>query len=263
MGPFASCRFRRETTISAPQRPRVSTIVVDDEPVARSGLRSILSSYEWITVVGEASNGLSAVDLIDRLEPELAFLDIEMPGLPGIEILNKVKHQPFVVFTTAYAQYAATAFELGALDYVLKPFGAERIAKALDRVRSVLGEPAPPASERLQEALSSGPMSRLFVRTGNGVVPVLVSDIIRFEAAGDYVTAFTARTRHMIHVSLNRLEARLDSQRFARVHRAHIVNLDQVSAFKRQARGFTAEMADGARVPVSREKARDIKELGL
>lgn len=213
--------------------------------------------------MGEASNGISAVDLIDRVQPELAFLDIEMPGLPGIAILEKVKHEPFVVFTTAYAQYAATAFELGALDYVLKPFGPERIAKALDRVRTALGEPAPPAGERLREALGSGPMSRLFVRTGNGVIPILVSDVIRFEAAGDYVTAFTSRTRHMIHVSMNRLEARLDPQRFARVHRANIVNLDHVVAFRRQPRGFAAEMVDGARVPVSREKARSIRELGI
>ncbi len=241
----------------------MSAVIADDESVARSGLRLILSSYDWLTVAGEAANGLSAVEMIDRLEPELVFLDIEMPGLNGIEILSAVKHQPFVIFTTAYAEHAATAFELGALDYVLKPFGAERIEKALERVRAAIGEPAPPPAERLREALSNGPMSRLFVRSGNGIVPVLVSDVIRFEASGDYVTAFTSRARHMIHVSMNRLESRLDPAKFARVHRAHIINLDNVVAFRKQSRGFVAELSDSTRVPVSRDRARDIKGLGL
>ncbi len=249
--------------MSSTQRTRVSTLIVDDEAIARSGLRSIVSSYEWITITGEAANGLIAVEMIDRLEPELIFLDIQMPGLSGLEILSRVRHQPFVVFTTAYAEHAAAAFELGALDYVLKPFGPERIEKALDRVRTAIGEPAPPPAERLREALTSGPMSRLFVRTGNGIVPVLVNEVMRFEAAGDYVTAFTSRARYLIHVSLNRLESRLDPQKFARVHRAHMVNLDHVSAFRKQARGFVAELTDGSRIPISRERARDIRDLGM
>ena len=245
------------------ERPRVSTLIADDEAIARSGLRSILSGYEWLSIAGEAANGIIAAEMIDRLQPELVFLDIQMPGLTGIEILSRVSHQPFVVFTTAYAEHAATAFELGALDYVLKPFGAERIDKALDRVRAAIGEPAPSPAERLREALSAGPMSRLFVRTGNGIIPVLVSEVMRFEAAGDYVTAFTARARYLIHVSLNRLESRLDPAKFARVHRAHIVNLDHVAAFRKQSRGFVAELGDGTRIPVSRERARDIRELGI
>jgi len=248
---------------STRERPRVSTLIVDDEAIARSGLRSILSAYEWLSVSGEAANGVIAVEMIERLKPELVFLDIQMPGLTGIEILSRISHQPFVVFTTAFAEHAATAFELGALDYVLKPFGPERIEKALDRVRAAIGEPAPPPSERLREALSAGPMSRLFVRSGTGIIPVLVSEVMRFEAAGDYVTAFTARARYLIHVSLNRLESRLDPAKFARVHRTHIVNLDHVSAFRKQARGFIAELSDGTRIPVSRERARDIKGLGL
>jgi two-component system LytT family response regulator len=223
----------------------------------------MLSAYEWLTIVGEAADGLSAVELIDRVAPELVFLDVEMPGHSGIDILSRVKNQPFVVFTTAHANYAATAFELGALDYVLKPFGATRIEKALDRVRAAIGEPGPSAVERLTEALGAGPMSRLFVRSGNGVIPVLVSDVTRFEASGDYVTAHTARTRYMLHVSLNRLETRLDPERFVRVHRTHIVNLDHVVAFKRQARGLFAELSDGMRVPVSRDKAREIRGLGI
>lgn len=237
---------------------------MDDEPVARAGLRDMLSATEWLTVTGEASDGRSAVETIDRLKPELVFLDVEMPGIKGTEILGLTSHQPFVVFTTAYAQHAAAAFELGALDYVLKPFGTERLARALERVRAAIGEPSsPPALDRLREALGAGPMSRLFVRSGNGVIPVLVSEVSWLEASGDYVTAHTPRTKYLLHVSLNRLETRLDSKRFVRTHRTHIVNLDHVVAFRRQARGLVAELRDGTRVPVSRERAREIRGLGL
>ena len=251
-------------TSSDPRNSRVTVLIADDEPAARAGLRSLLSSFEWITVVGEAADGLSAARAIDRLMPELVFLDIEMPGIKGTEILARAAHQPFVIFTTAYAQHAATAFELGALDYILKPFGEERLARALERMRSAIGEPgSPPTVDRLREALGSGPMSRLFVRSGNGVVPVLVSDVVWFEASGDYVTAHTARTKYLLHLSLNKLQSRLDPKRFARIHRTYIVNLDHVTAFRREARGLVAELDNGARIPVSREKAREIKSLGL
>jgi two-component system LytT family response regulator len=202
--------------------------------------------------------------MINRARPELVFLDVQMPGLLGTEVLQHLTHQPYVVFTTAFAQHAATAFELGALDYLLKPFGPERLAKSLDRIRTAIGEPSsPPAFDRLREALGTGPMSRLFVRTGNGVVPVSVENVVWFEASGDYVTAHTASTRHLMHLSLNRLEARLDPAKFARIHRAHIVNLDQVSAFRKTGRGLFAELRNGARLPVSRERAKEIRSLGL
>jgi two-component system LytT family response regulator len=242
----------------------VSVVIADDEPVARAGLRDMLSDVAWITVSGEASNGLAAVEVIDRIRPDLVFLDIQMPGLIGTDVLTRVKHQPYVVFTTAYAQHAATAFELGAVDYLLKPFGPERLAKSLERIRAALGEPgSPPAFDRLREALGTGPMSRLFVRTGNAVVPVLVANVSWFEASGDYVTAVTGTGRHLMHVSLNRLESRLDPARFVRIHRAHIVNLDHVSAFRRSGRGLVAEMKNGVRLPVSRERAKDVRSLGV
>lgn len=216
-------------------------------------------------MVGEASNGPAAVETINRLKPELVFLDIQMPGLLGTEVLRHIAHQPFVIFTTAYAQHAATAFELGAIDYVLKPFGADRLAKSLERVRSAIGEPvSPSAFDRLRETLGTGPMSRLFVRSGNNVIPVPVNGISWFEADGDYVVAHTDTARHMLHLSLNRLETRLDPKKFVRIHRAHIVNMDRVVAFRRQDRArLVAEMSDGTRLAVSRERAKEIREAGV
>lgn len=243
---------------------KVTTLVVDDEPVARAGLRAMLTAFDWITVVGEAADGPAAVAAINRLKPELVFLDIQMPGLLGTDVVRRIDHHPFVIFTTAYTQHAVTAFELSAVDYLLKPFGPTRLATAMERVRSAIGEPAADVLERLSGALTGGPISRLFVRVGGALIPIAVDAVSRFEAAGDYVTAHVESRRHVLHLSLNRLEARLDPNRFVRIHRAHIVNLDHVRVFKRDARGnLEAELNDGTRIPVSRTRAQALRSLGL
>ena len=243
---------------------KVRTLVVDDEPLAREGLRAMLTAFDWIEVIGEASDGEAAVEMIDALKPELVFLDVQMPGLLGTEVLSRMKHQPFVIFTTAFSQHAVSAFELGAVDYLLKPFGRARLTVAMERIRAAIGEPASVgALERLTGAMANGPISRLFVRIGGNLVPLLIKDVAWFEADGDYVTAHTERARHALNLSLSRLEERLDAKRFVRVHRAHIVNLDHVRTFKRDARGnLEAELISGQRVPVSRARAQEIRSLG-
>ena len=243
----------------------ITALIVDDEPIARAGLRDMLAGVDWVTCVGEAATGPAAVDAINRLRPELVFLDVQMPGMLGTDVLRHLEHQPFVVFTTAYAQHAVTAFELGALDYLLKPFGAERLLTALERVRAAFGEPSAASPfDRAREALSSGPMSRLFVRSGRSILPILVSNVSWFEALGDYVAAHVEGRKHVLHLSLNRLETRLDPAKFARIHRTHIVNLDRVAAFKRVAKGqLVAELIDGTRLPVSRQRAQELRALGV
>lgn len=242
---------------------KVTAFVVDDEPVARAGLRAMLREFEWVEVVGEAADGESAVAGIHALRPELVFLDVQMPGLLGTEVMRRLDRPPFVVFTTAYSEHAVSAFELGAVDYLLKPFGPSRLAATMERIRSVLGEPAPvDAFERLSGALGTGPISRLFVRIEGAVIPVAVDSVSRFEAAGDYVIAHAANGPHVLNLSLTRLEARLDPNRFVRVHRAHIVNLDQVRAFKPDVSGnLEVELVDGSRAPVSRSRAQELRSL--
>ena len=223
----------------------------------------MLRDIAWLRVVGEAASGRVAAELIDAQKPDLVLLDIEMPGVRGLDILKQTAHQPYVIFTTAFAQHAVTAFELGALDYILKPFGAARLEKALDRARAALGEPRPPSTvlDRLSDVLA-GPITRLFVRAGSAIIPVAVSSISWFEARGDYVAAHVPGHRHIINVSLNRLEERLDAKRFARIHRTHIINLDHVKAFRRIGGGkLEAELSDGTRLAVSRAKAQELKGL--
>ncbi len=242
----------------------VSVLIADDEPVARTGMRSMLSSIEWIRLVGEASSGPEAVEAINRLQPELVFLDIQMPGLLGTDVIRRVQHQPMVIFTTAWSQHAAEAFELGAVDYLLKPFGVERLTRTLDRVRTTLGEsPQLPAMDRFRESQRAGPITRIFVRSGRAILPIAVDQIAWFEADGDYVALHVGRSRHLVHLALSRLEARLDPTRFMRIHRTSIVSLDHVSAFRAIANGrFVAELHDGTQLEVSRNKARELRALG-
>jgi two-component system LytT family response regulator len=242
---------------------KVTTLVVDDEPVARAGLKGMLAAFDWLEVIGEAADGQSAVRVIETLKPELVFLDVQMPGLLGTNVLRQIDHRPLIIFTTAYSQHAVTAFELGAVDYLLKPFGPARLAAAMERVRGAIGEPSSvDAIERLSGALGGGPITRLFVRVGNATVVVPVDRVSRLEADGDYVAAHAGGSRHLIHLSLSSLVARLDPGRFTQVHRAHVVNLDHVRAFKRDARGnVEAELTDGTRVPVSRARAREFRSL--
>jgi len=243
---------------------KVPAFVADDEPIARAGLRAMLGAFDWLEVVGEAADGESAVRGINALRPELAFLDVQMPGLLGTAVPPRLEHRPFVVFTTAYSEHAVRAFELGAVDYLLKPFGPARLAAAMERVRGALGEPTSvDPIERLSGAIGGGPITRLFVRSGTTLVPLAVERISWFEADGDYVIVRAGTTRHVLHLSLSHLASRLDPKRFVRVHRTHIVNLDHVRAFKRDAGGnLEAELIDGARVPVSRARAQDLRALG-
>ena len=243
---------------------KVTVLVVDDEPIARAGLKAALSGFDWIEVVREAADGQSAVQAIDTLKPELVFLDVQMPGLLGTDVLRQIDHRPFVIFTTAYSQHAVTAFELGAVDYLVKPFGPARLAAAMERVRGAIGQPSSvDAIERLSGALGGGPITRLFVRVGNAIVPIPLDRVSWLEADGDYVVAHVGGSRHLLHLSLSSLVTRLDPRRFAQVHRAHVVNLDHVRAFKRDGRGnLEAELNDGTRVPVSRPRAQELRSLG-
>jgi two-component system LytT family response regulator len=238
-------------------------LIVDDEPLARAGLRHALREVDWLQVCGEAADGPAALAAVAAHQPDLLLLDIELPGFSGLELLRRLDPAPpCVIFTTAYAEHAVSAFELGALDYLLKPFGPPRLHAALERVRAALGEPAPPALERLAEAWGQGPIRRLFVRQGRSILPLAVDSIRRFEAVGDYVAAHAPDQAHWLHLSLNRLEQRLDPQAFVRIHRAHLVNLAQVLDFQRQLDGsLRARLRSGEELPVSRSRAQVIREL--
>jgi two-component system LytT family response regulator len=232
------------------------TVVAEDEPLARQRLRRFVERDPRLVLVGEAESGTAAVEMIDRLAPDVVFLDVQMPECTGLEVLERAAHRPAPVFTTAYPEYALRAFEVEAYDYLVKPFGWTRFQAAVDRVaRRLAAPPAPaPAPEPYLE--------RLFVRRRGEMVPVSMRDVHRIEGAGDYVTLCTDAGQVLADISLNELERRLDPACFRRVHRAHIVNLDHVSAIRPyDERRLSVRFADGSEVVASRAGSQSLREM--
>jgi two-component system LytT family response regulator len=223
----------------------------------------MLGEVEWVRCVGEAASGPEAIQAIATLQPELVFLDIEMPGLSGIDVLCSLQRPPYVVFTTAYAEHAVAAFELGAIDYLLKPFGAERLLASLERVRAALGEPRAVLLDRIGEALSRRTMPsppvrahRAQHRADRGLNDRLV------RGGGRLCRRACRRSAASVAPVMDQLEERLDPQRFARIHRTHIVNLDHVVAFRRQLTASSSPNFATARAwQVSRAKAQELRHL--
>lgn len=252
-----------------PEPSPLRALVVDDEPLARGTLRALIAEVPWLRVVGEAADGLEAVRLLNALTPDLVFLDIQMPELSGLDVLERAAHMPAVVFTTAYDTYAVAAFELGALDYLLKPFGRARFLATLERVQRTLARPgeAPPLLDRARWALGGGaseatPLTRLFVHHRDRIVPLRVEHVVRFEAQDDYVAVYAGRAPMLLHVPLGVLEKRLDPQRFFRIHRSHLVNLDHVRALlPYDATRLLVELDDGSRLVASRSGSRSLRRL--
>ena len=248
---------------------KTRAIVVEDEPIARGQLRDLLSEVDWIECIGEAADGRSAVATIDTLKPDLVFLDIEMPEMSGLDVLAAIHHEPAVVFTTAYDKFAVAAFELEAIDYLLKPFGRDRLRAALERVRRAVTDIADePVARRAHEALDQlaggGPLTRLFVRDRGRILPIAVQDIERLEADDDYVGVYVRGRRFLVYLNMNEFEARLEPSRFVRIHRSHIVNLDYVAAMVPfDATRLQIEMKDGTKLIASRSRSREFRGLAV
>ena len=245
---------------------RLRALIVEDEPLARQQLGALIEEVPWLQCIGEAANGKVAVQMIDELEPDLVFLDIRMPELSGLEVLERITHEPGIIFTTAFDEHAVSAFELGALDYLLKPFGRERFGAALERARRALEVSTDdPVRDRVAAALKSDePVQRVFVRDRGRIVPIPVAEIERLEAEDDYVALFARARRFLVQVALGDLERRLDPARFLRVHRSHIVNLDHVSALvPYDATRLQIEMRDGTKLMASRTRSRELRHLSI
>ena len=243
---------------------RLRALVVDDEPLARKRLRELLADFKHVDVVGEAVDASSAVKAVDEMRPDLVFLDVEMPGGSGLDVLERIDHDPAVIFTTAYDRYAVAAFELQAVDYLLKPFGRDRLARALERM-SADGAGGGNAS-RARTALtdSQSPIDRILVRDRGRLVPVSARDIVRLEAGEDYTSVHTKGRTYLVYLALQDFERMLDAAKYVRVHRSHVVNLDHVAQFTPSDGGrFELEMADGTKLPVSRAYAKLLREKAV
>jgi two-component system LytT family response regulator len=236
-------------------------LIVDDEMEARRRLTRLLSEHaDEIEIVAEAADGPAAVDAIQNLEPDVVFLDIEMPGLDGFGVLDSLGQDswPIVIFATAYDQYAIRAFEVHALDYLLKPVKRERLAGCLARLRTI--EPAAQRSRLESARRDNRSLERLMARSGSKLTIVNVKEVIAFESEGRLVFARTGNGKFVLNITMKELEERLDGEDFCRVHKQAIVQLSQARELHSIAGGhFLLKLADGSSVQIGRNYSKDFR----
>src|SRR5580692_8172108 len=226
-------------------------IIVDDEPPARREMRRLLMEFPWMEIVGEAGSAAEAEALIEELHPELIFLDIQMPGGSGFDLLSRLEHVPQVVFTTAHDEHAVRAFEVNALDYLLKPIDPARLTAALARVKSAGTEPRPQPESVLEQ---------LFVRDGPRCWFVPLREVRLLTSEGNYVRLSWGKTQPLLGRALATLEQRLDTNRFFRANRRQIINLDFIENVELGDSGrLHVQLREGPEVEISRRQARLFK----
>lgn len=231
-------------------------LIVDDERLARSELRRLLAAHPALDVVGEAANPIEARAAIEALAPDLVFLDVQMPGGSGFDLLASLDAAPAVIFTTAFDQYALRAFDVSALDYLLKPIEPARLAHALRKFDARLQVPAPAPQ---QAPAADG---KVFIKDGERCWFVALEQIMLFESEGNYTRVYFDANRPLLLRSLNQLEARLDPERFLRVSRRQIVNLDFVTGIAPgPGNGMVLTLKGEIKVPMSRRRAAEFRQL--
>jgi two-component system, LytTR family, response regulator len=226
-------------------------VIADDEPLARERLRMLLAGEAWLQIVAECQNGTEAIEAIDRLQPDLVFLDVQMPGATGFEVIDavRVQHMPLVVFVTAFDKYALRAFDVHALDYLLKPFDRERFEQSLARARQQLERP------------SNGDLERRLLALVQDLRPTPRLERFVIEAAGNYVKLHVGGEAHLFRETMSALESRLDSDTFFRIHRSHIVNIERVKELQPWFNGeYVVFLRSGTRLTLSRGYREKLQE---
>jgi two-component system LytT family response regulator len=247
--------------------PEIKTIIVDDEPLARRGLRQLLASHIDFKVIAESRNGVEAISAVRSLHPDLLFLDVQMPEPDGFGVLKEIGPalMPIVIFVTAYDEFAVRAFDAYALDYLVKPIQEKRFIEAVERVRErIRSNEAVAMSARLAELLEEqrreALKQRVVVPTSSGELLLDASEIDWIEADDYYAAIHAGNRRHLIRESLLSLEARLDPAQFVRTHRSAIVNIARVREVRNEASEMVLVLRDGQSVPVSRRRREFLRE---
>jgi two-component system LytT family response regulator len=229
---------------------QIRAIIVDDEELARKRLRRLLQKYrDTLVVVGEAAGGEEAVERIGVLRPDVVFLDVQMPGLSGFDVVRRLEVKPFIVFATAYDEYALKAFEENSVDYLLKPIEQPRLDKTVGKLTGILeasGVRLDDRIERVLAQLASPPLQRIKVSVGDRILLIDTRDIVYFEAREKDTFLHTAEKEYVISETLTALEGRLEKDHFVRIHRSYIVNIGFVREFVRWFAGrYKARLKDG------------------
>lgn len=236
-------------------------VIIDDEAAGRTLIKQYLTEYPALIVVGEANNGVDAVRLINEFKPEVVFLDVQMPGLTGFEVLQRLDEMPQIIFSTAFDKYALQAFEVHAIDYLLKPYTKERFRQAVQRLSNAASSQQGIRS-LTESLLNTAPFpEKILVQTGQRLITVSVADITWIEAEGDYSKLITPKGNHLSNLGISELERKLNPQQFIRVHRSAIVNLNAVREIQKQISSYDVIMQNGDVVRVSRSYMDNIRKL--
>ncbi len=236
-------------------------IIIDDERLARTELRKLLQEYPEVEVIDEAANAEEGIEKIDSLQPDLIFLDIQMPGKTGFDMLAELERTPQVIFTTAYDEFALKAFEVNALDYLLKPIEPKRLADAIQKLSQGEHKERPATGEYTNNSILKED-DQVFVKDGERCWFVKLSDIRLFESVGNYAKVFFGANKPLILKSLNALEERLDEKFFFRANRKHIVNLRMIDKIEPYFNGgLLIELKGGEKIEVSRRQTVKFKEM--
>ena len=233
------------------------TIIVDDERLAREEFKSMLSKYPNIEIIGEYKNTIEAEEALKTLQPDLMFIDIQMPGETGLEFLERIDNAPRTIFVTAYDEYAIKAFELNAYDYLLKPLSPERLDEVIERLDE---ENKVPEAVEQSSVLKSG--DKILIKDGDKVWFIKIDDIRYFESDGNYVKVFFNNFHPLLLRSLNNLNERIDSKLFFRANRKYLINLDRIVGIETWFNGgLQVELDCGTKVEISRRQAIKFKDL--
>ena len=239
------------------------TIVIDDERLAREELKSMLSEFNEIEIVDEARNGEEGIDKINEIQPDLIFLDVSMPGMTGFEMLKKLENIPHVIFVTAYDEFALKAFEVNALDYVLKPIDPARLAEAIEKLRQKEDGEFESENEKVsREEKKLDTADRIFIKDGEKCYFVKLEEVRMLESDGNYVKIHFGKSRPLVLRSLNSFEEKLDAGSFFRANRKFIINLDWIEKVENWFNGgLQVELKSGDKVEISRRQAIRFKEM--
>lgn len=244
---------------------KTTVLIIDDEPLARSVLKEYLQEFDELEVIGECGNGFEGIKAVHELRPGLVFLDIQMPKLTGFEMLELLEEKPPIIFVTAYDEFALKAFEVNAVDYLLKPVSKNRLKGAVSKALAA-ESPArqQEKTEKLKEYVDSekGHVQRVVSRDGSKIHVINVKNIKRIEAQDDYVMIYAADEKHLKKETMKYFENHLNPEEFIRIHRSHIINIkaiEQIELYEKDS--YRAILKDGAKLPVSRSGYARLKEL--
>jgi two-component system LytT family response regulator len=243
-----------------------TAIIIDDEEPARELIKHYLKEFPEIKLLGDYPDGFSGLKAIQELKPDIVFLDIQMPKLTGFELLELLEESPHIIFSTAYDQYAIKAFEMTAIDYLLKPYSAERFGQAIKKVQQLIlsKKPGKPQTNHLIEAIETNPeyLQRIAVKTRHKIEVIPVTEISYIEADDDYVTIHTGTEKFLKEKTMKYMESHLDPSQFVRIHRSYIVNVNQISRLELyQKETYNVLLKNGTSIRASSSGYKELKQI--